>query len=386
MKLSDGFWRRFSLAILLGLAAGVTLAFLSADGLSIAGGSLGGDYPAFYAAGKIIAEGQGAALYDVALQERMQQGLHADGDRGFLIFAYPAYVALFYAPLSYLPFLVSFALYMAVLAAAAVATVRLVRPMLPECRGQGPVLLLLLAACYPLLASILGGQNTALSLLLLAAIWRALHDERDVLAGLAVGLLLFKPQFGLPVLLLLLVGRRFRVLLGVVPVAAACYLLGLWAAGADWPLQWLQAATQFRSVTHPLDRETAVSIMALLNAYSDGVQTMTSVGLLPSAALGLALAVAWARRVLPMDGLLVLSACAVVVLAPHAIFYDAGLAALALLFLFDRAGGRLTLPLALLVLANWTALASPYLGFNPLIIVLIVTVALVIRRATAPAA
>jgi hypothetical protein len=246
------------------------------------------------------------------------------------------------------------------------------------------VLLLLLVACYPLLASVLGGQNTALSLVLFAAVWRALHDERDVLAGVAAGLLLFKPQFGLPILLLLLVGRRFGVLLGAVPVVAALYLLGVWAAGADWPLQWVRAATQFRAVTHPLDAENTVSIMGMMSTLSGGAQTMTRDGLLPSVALALVLAVCWVRRTLPLDGLLVVSACAVVVLAPHAIFYDAGLSALALLYLYDRAGGKLTVPLALLVLAGWSALLSPYLGFNPLIIVLVATIALVFRGAMTP--
>jgi hypothetical protein len=384
LNFSEGFARRLAIGVLTGLVAGVVLTFVTADGLTIAGGSLGGDYPAFYGAGKIVASGQGGELYDWSRQAAVQKGLHAEGDDAVLVFTYPAYVAVLFAPLGMLPFLASFALYMALCAAALAATVAMVRPMLPTCKAQAPVLLLLLVTCYPLIASVLGGQNTAFSLLLLASIWRFLVSGDDLHCGIAAGLLLFKPQFGIPVLLLLAVaGRRPRVLLGALPVAILFYILGALAVGADWPLAWWQSTMRFQSLTRVVEASNTVGIVGLFAAQfgaDNGPARIT--GWLITLAAALALAYFWYRRRAPSDTLFAVTACVIALLPPHAIFYDAGLAGLALLLLFERAGSTLSRSLALLLLLSWSVLLNDVVGFSPAILFLLVTIALVMRSDT----
>ena len=58
----------------------------------------GGDYPAFYSIGRIVAKGDLEAIYNPENQAAEQKTLMGK-EAGYLPFGYPPYVALFYWPL-----------------------------------------------------------------------------------------------------------------------------------------------------------------------------------------------------------------------------------------------------------------------------------------------
>jgi hypothetical protein len=155
------------------------------------------------------------------------------------IFAYPPPFAWFYAPFSHLPpvagMVVQDVLMLALLAAAAIVAARAFG--FSTWFSLGAVL-----AWTPAINSIEIGQNTGLAVLLVfVAIW-AFVNQRLTIAGIAIGLLLYKPTIAIPLLVLLAVCRQGRVL----AVAAACgagwYLLGLLATHGDWlwPAQYVR--------------------------------------------------------------------------------------------------------------------------------------------------
>ena len=64
------------------------LSIVTAEGAGTATGRLGGDFPAFFGAGRIVAEGHVAELYDWHAQKASQAGLHPPGEEDrFLAFA-----------------------------------------------------------------------------------------------------------------------------------------------------------------------------------------------------------------------------------------------------------------------------------------------------------
>jgi hypothetical protein len=77
---------------------------------------------------------------------------------------------------------------------ALVLVVHLVRPMNSKIDQYFLAAFTLLLFYYPVLRSVLGGQNTPITLLLVAAAWRAAADGHELRAGLLLALLLFKPQ------------------------------------------------------------------------------------------------------------------------------------------------------------------------------------------------
>ena len=94
--LLDAPWlTRAARAIALALVLAFAVALMSGSGAETASGRLGGDYPAFYAAGRLVTSDERRQMYDAARQIETQAGLFAsdDGD-GLLYFAYPPHTAI----------------------------------------------------------------------------------------------------------------------------------------------------------------------------------------------------------------------------------------------------------------------------------------------------
>jgi alpha-1,2-mannosyltransferase len=79
----------------------------------------------------------------------------------------------------------------------------------------------------PVFAAVSYGQNSLLSLFILAGVFACLRRNRDGLAGVALGCLLYKPQLVLVLTLLLLLERRWRALLGLGATGAVLCALSL---------------------------------------------------------------------------------------------------------------------------------------------------------------
>src|SRR5947207_874180 len=140
--------------------------------LDRAGNVKGGDFVLFYAAGKIVAAHQTDHLYDPDLQEQIEHGLTGErsGRHGLIN---PPFFALPFVPLAALPYLAAFALWSALGIALLMGTLRLVGRL-----DAAPWVL----AFVPVWAAISYGQNSLLSLFILAAAALALVSSLAVLA------------------------------------------------------------------------------------------------------------------------------------------------------------------------------------------------------------
>ena len=177
---------------------------------------------------------------DPGVQRAAQAPYHDDPDE-FLYFAYPPFVAVIYAALAWMPYGVALSVHAFVALAALAVSLRLVLPRRPGGSSDLDVTIAATAVAliaYPIVTAVLGGQNTTFTMLLFAVVWRSIEAHRVASAGVASGLMLFKPQFGLVLLALLLVARRWTVLLvaGVMGAAIGIATAGIW--GWDWVSVW----------------------------------------------------------------------------------------------------------------------------------------------------
>jgi hypothetical protein len=316
---------------------------------------LGGDYPAFHAAGELVWQGRGAELYDAAVQEAAQQPYMPDG--GWLPFPYPPPLAVAHALLAPLPYGLAFAVHTLVLLGALAGAAAALRPVL-GLRWPREALVVALLCFPPMFRALLGGQGTPLIALLVAGSVRALHDERPVVAGVVAGLLLYKPQLGLPLVGLVALHSRGRSVPGSLGVAVGMVGLSYLVAGPDWFGEWVALLAWFQPGAQQLEVASSVSLLAFAEslfglghplAYGvGGVATLGVIGLLSWA---------WWRR-LPWGPLLGITAVALPLIPPHGLFYDAGLAGLGLWVL---GGGGLWL-----FAAGVVGLGAPWLGVQPL--------------------
>ena len=356
----------YPLALLIVLVAALVFAAVTYD-RDHPTSRLGGDYPAFYAAGSIARDGDWDELYSAERQAEEQAGL-IDDQGGYLYFSYPPFVAGAYAVLAGLDYRSSFLVHTVLMGLALWGAIKLVWPWL-ERFGWPPLALFMLGlAFYPLLRAVPGGQNTTLSLLLLALAVRLDHDGKPFVAGLALAALLFKPQFGVVIVPLLLVSRRWRVLGGWATGA-----LGLWAVswiltGGAWVAEWWKQAGAFRDENVAANGANFVSVPGFLENLigSEGV-VAAALGYGLAAIFGFGVAYFWLKH--PRSHQLeryALAAAAVVLAAPQTLYYDGGLMllglAVAAVFVTQINGPRLIA----LVVFSWSHLAADDLGWSPL--------------------
>jgi hypothetical protein len=367
--------------VLIALAASFGLTLAGGEGADTPAGRLGGDYPAFYGAGRMAAAGDLDQLYEPERLVREQADLlPGEQPGGYFSFQYPPHVAVAYRPLAALPYRTSYAVHTALMVLLLVAAVQLVRPMLPAIdRAPLPATTLALAF-FPLFRGITGGQNTALTLFLLAVSWRAVHDRRDWVAGIALGILLFKPQYGLPLLALHLVARRWRVLPGVAAMAALAWTASAAAAGTGWLGTWLDSVGAYPELEAKANATNAVSWLGATEALIDPGTAANAIGWSLAAITGAVVAWQWWRHkdadlAWPMAA----ASAALLLASPHAVFYDTGLIVLAGFVVLDRGDRRAQRSAALLWLAGFSHIASSALGVNPLVLVIASALVLSLR-------
>ncbi|MCA9580726.1 MAG: DUF2029 domain-containing protein, partial [Myxococcales bacterium] len=337
----------------LAVALGITwVAFVTlSDGASSPTGRLGGDFPAFYGAGRLILEGRATDLYTPGAQADAQVGLFPDSPppstgtsalqpeqshRGFLMFAYPPYVAAAYAPLAALPYRAAYAvhtLFMALCLLAAVWIAGLEVPLVARHRGLVFSASLLF---YPAFESIRGGQNATLTLLLVALLWRTLSRQKYAWAGLLLAALLFKPQFAAAFLLVTLAVGAWRVLPTFALGAAAFWGLGAAVSGVGWAPPWWRWAAAFRTYDAGLNAGIAISLPGLLEGVAPTLGypfDPTASWVLSSLLLGFGLgAVGFGRSRFPSvskGAWIAIAAPWIVFSLPHAMHYDAAVALVA---------------------------------------------------------
>ena len=197
------------------------------------------DFVQFYEMGDIARNGPASVLYDPEAWYRRQVALVPESAAERYLPVYPPQIALILAPFSRLSYHVA-ALFWAlvtitVYAAAVWLAWRGVRAALTD-----SVLVATAAAAFPpFWNTVLYGQTTAIPILAFSGGAIALAQERKVLAGTVMGLLLIKPHFGLLLAVVVLVCREWRVLAGLAISAVA---QGALVAVALGPAVWFDYA------------------------------------------------------------------------------------------------------------------------------------------------
>ncbi|MGC1225755.1 MAG: glycosyltransferase family 87 protein, partial [Candidatus Sulfotelmatobacter sp.] len=192
------------------------------------------DFTILYTAGKLLREGAGGQLYGPQAQLRVQEKLaEIPHRRGPLPYNHPPFEGLIFVPLALLPYgwaftawdVLSLVLFTAIVLwlQRSVGMLRLVPAW---------ELIIGLLAFFPVFACLLQGQDSILQLLLCTAGFLALKRESDVAAGCWFALALFKPQFIVPLVLLLALWKRSRVLIGFIPASIGLALVS--AALVGW--------------------------------------------------------------------------------------------------------------------------------------------------------
>jgi Glycosyltransferase family 87 len=224
--------RGYSL-ILLGFCAVAMAGWIAlSDGLIDRNGKpIGTDFSNVYAAGTLSWQGRPAQAYAPVLQHAAEKAVFGGREVPFYGWHYPPFFFAVAVLVAAIPYAWGLSLWLAASLAAYLAAMRAILPR-PET--------LLVAAAFPAVFVNIGhGQNGFLTAALLGG---ALHwlDRRPWLAGLLIGCLAYKPQFGVLIPFALLAGRRWNTIGAAIVTVAALVAVsfvtlggGVWHAFAD---------------------------------------------------------------------------------------------------------------------------------------------------------
>jgi alpha-1,2-mannosyltransferase len=245
------------------------------------------DFVSFYAAGKLALAGTPALAYDQATHFLMQQRFAVEG-APYQFFFYPPVFLLLCAPLATLPYYAAFYLFeFATLAAFLLVMRSILRE--PGWTWLAPVL------AFPAIFWTLGlGQNAFLTAALFGG-FTLLIDRRPVLAGMCLGLLCYKPHFGLLAPVGLAFGGHWRAFLAAGATVAGLVLLSVALFGVETWQAYLTAFAGSDSVygTGRIDYAGIVTPFGAARLLGIGATGAYLTQGVVTAAMGLLLAAIW---------------------------------------------------------------------------------------------
>ncbi|AXS42053.1 glycosyltransferase family 87 protein [Breoghania sp. L-A4] len=196
-----------------------------ADGLVDAFGKpLGTDFSNVWTAGRMVLEGHAPLAYDPASHYAVQQQTFARADIPFYGWHYPPFFLLVAAVLALLPYAPALVLWQAATLPLYLVVVRKIAPH---------PLTLVAALAFPAVFINLGhGHNGFLTAALIGGALLCL-DRRAILAGVLIGLLAYKPQFGIFLPLVLAVSGRWTTFAAASLTVAALVAVATLAFGID---------------------------------------------------------------------------------------------------------------------------------------------------------
>jgi len=306
------------------------------------------DFVQFPISARLIAQGRTDQLYDDRVLADGITEIVGHPTTIYLRYFYGPQVAALFAPMRQLSFLVQAEIWVALSLLMYFACVYLIWKSCGGLRGS-PEFVALCAIAYPSVFHFLvRGQISALPLLFLTLAYLAFRSGREWMAGLALGVLVFKPQFLVAIPVVLLLAKAWKPLAGLIVSASAQLALTLAAFGP--PVMRAYFHMLLRSAEQPGTTELRLSPiqmhslrdfwLLLISWSSEGwsgeVGTAWALYALSSLAV-IAMAVAVWRSSSPLTLRYSALLLAAVLVNPHIYIYD-----------------LLALAPALLLLADWT--------------------------------
>jgi arabinofuranan 3-O-arabinosyltransferase len=285
------------------------------------------DFVNVWSAGKLVLDGHPALAYDWDIQKQVQIAVLGQSYEGNFAWHYPPPFLFVAALLAHFPYAVAFIGWAAISLVPYLAVMRAIvgRPF-----GW------LLAASFPVvLTNTLVGQNGFLTASLIGGTLYMM-PTRPVLAGICLGLLSYKPQYGLLFPLVLIAASQWTVFFTGGVVAAAMAFVSWLAFGTEtWQafFHWLPMFSQAFLTEGRAPWGKMQSIFALVRYFGGTEQLAWVFQWIMNGAVAVLLVLMWrsSRIGYPLKAAALAAGCLLV--TPYLFLYDMMVLAIALAFL-----------------------------------------------------
>jgi Glycosyltransferase family 87 len=301
----------------------------------------GPDFLQFYVAGTIALRGDPGALYDPAAFAKLGAKLVPESSGVYYLPVYGPQMSLLFAPFALLPY--GWALLAWVLITTAIYGICCwaVWSTCLHLRNEGPTIVIIAAAFPALFNLITHGQNSAIALACLTGAFLALRQNRRCLAGLAIGMLVYKPQLAIVMACVFVVSLQWRIVVGAISGAAlqlgaAWIYYGTSTMGAYY--QWIRGIGNINHLLEPKPYQMH-SLLSFWKLLVPNLQMAVGLYILCACVLLVASCRIW-RTAAPLSLRYSFLLLATVLISPHLFVYDLVILAPALLMAGDWALGH----------------------------------------------
>jgi hypothetical protein len=298
----------------------------------------GTDFVHFYVLGSLAREHRASALYNTLLQSEIAREIVPGAQPLYYVALYGPQVSVFFAPFARFSYGTAFILWSLFNAIVYGVCCVAIWRVCPRLRDHGPTVFIL-AIAYPAFFHLIAwGQTSAPALLFFTLAYLALRADREFLAGLAIGLLVYKPQLGIAGAILFLFSKQWRLVAGAVISGAAELSVGWLYYGTAVMREYWNVLRHFQQVLPNLEpRAYVVHCLRAFWAMLVPVPTFAALLYILSAVIVISASVLiWRSRAplaLRYSALLI----ATVLVAPHLTIYDLVILVPAFLLLADLA-------------------------------------------------
>jgi arabinofuranan 3-O-arabinosyltransferase len=284
------------------------------------------DFVNVWSAGKLVLDGHPALAYDWDIQKQVQVAVLGQSYQGNFAWHYPPPFLFVAAVLAHFPYAVAFIGWAAISLMPYLAVMRAI---------VGRSFGLLLALAFPVvLTNTLVGQNGFLTASLIGGALY-LMPMRPVLAGICLGLLSYKPQYGLLFPLVLIAASQWTVFFTAGCVAVAMALASWLAFGTEsWQafFHWMPMFSQAFLTEGRAPWGKMQSIFALVRYFGGAEQLAWVCQWVMSGAVAVLLALMWRSRIsYPLKAAAL--AAGTLLITPYLFLYDLMVLAIPVAFL-----------------------------------------------------
>jgi hypothetical protein len=284
------------------------------------------DFVSVWSAGKLVLDGHPALAYDWDIQKQIQVAVLGQSYEGNFAWHYPPPFLLVASLLAHFPYAVAYIGWAAISLVPYLAVMRAI---------VGRTFGLLLAAAFPVvLTNTVVGQNGFLTASLIGGTLY-LMPTRPVLSGICLGLLSYKPQYGLLFPLVLIAASQWTVFFTAGAVAVVMVLLSWFAFGTEsWQafFHWMPMFSQAFLTEGRAPWGKMQSIYALVRYFGGTEQLAWVFQWIMSGTVAVLLALMWRSRVsYPLKAAAL--AAGALLITPYLFLYDLMVLGIAVAFL-----------------------------------------------------
>jgi len=307
------------------------------------------DFVNVWSAGRLVLDGHPALAYDWDIQKQVQVTVLGQSYEGNFAWHYPPPFLFVAAVLAHFPYAVAYTGWAAISFVPYLAVMRAI---------VGRTFGLLLAAAFPVVfTNALVGQNGFLTASLIGGTL-SLMPTRPILSGICLGLLSYKPQYGLLFPLVLIAASQWKVFVTAGTVAVLIASLSWLAFGTEsWQafFHWMPMFSQAFLTEGRAPWGKMQSIFALVRYFGGTEQLGWMFQWIMSGTVAVLLALMWRSRSVSYPLKAASLAAGTLLITPYLFLYDVMVLAIAVAFLvrigLDEGFARHELPALGLVVA-----------------------------------